>query len=146
MQKGGHCSVKTQRKLKRKSLTPPWPTSGPRALRAWAQCESLLHVLDRHAAEGACDLATLMLENAAAHLELLTDHPAFHLCRYPSMILPPTMPPPIYNRDVIRRAKTAQIPGRDVLKIPTPTVEELEALFNLPSDPPSATGGERLPS
>jgi hypothetical protein len=77
-----------------------------------------------------------MLENAAAYLENLVDLPQFQRSRYPSMVLPPRIPAPIYNHRLIRRRKTAQTPGPDALKIPTPTVEELEVLFNLPSESP----------
>jgi hypothetical protein len=138
--------VKTQRKLKRKWGKPLWPQMGPRALQAYMQCESLLFVLNRHAAEGAQSLATNMLENAAAHLEHLVDLPQFQPSRYPSMVLPPRIPPPIYNHRLIRRLRTAQTSGREASKISTPTVDELEALFNLPSEPASASQEGHSPS
>jgi hypothetical protein len=138
--------VKAERKPKRKFLEPFWPEPGPRAEQAYFQCCDLLQVLDRHAAEGACDLATVLLEAAAAYLEDLINQPEFYPSRWPSMVMPPRIPAPVYNHRLIRRLTTAQTSGRDGLKIPTPTVQELETLFNLPSEPGSASQEGHSPS
>lgn len=124
--------MKHSRGSAKKAIAPYFVKMDDRPLRAWAQCMALLSLFNQHARRGATALATQMLENAAAHLELLADHPFFQQPLDP----PQQIPPPIYNTSLIRRQR-AQATDSDSLRIQTPTVEQLEALFDLPSDPGS---------
>lgn len=122
--------MKVNRKHETRPVLPEFARMDERPLLAWGQCQRLLFLFDQHARRGSRALATQMLENAAAHLELLADHSLFQQPLDP----PVSIPLPIYNGSVVRRQKT-QAEASDALRITTPTVEQLEALFDLPSGP-----------
>jgi hypothetical protein len=137
--------MKADHKRKRKTMPVQAPTLEQRVVRAHVQCLFLINFFARQATEGWLGLATDMLENTAAHLELLADMPQFHESLKQSGLLPR------YNASVIRRreARLAAVSENKVSwpeagqsrdsRMPTPTAEQLQALFDLPSDPSPQT-------
>jgi hypothetical protein len=137
--------MKANQKRKRKTMPVQVPTLEERVIQARVQCELLISFLYRQAGDGRPNLALNLLENTAAHLELLADQPQFHESLEQSALLP------IYNESVVRRreARLAAVSENKVSwpeagqaqgsKMPTPTAEQLQALFDLPSEPSPQT-------
>ena len=69
--------MKAKQNVKPKRFEPQPRTLEERATDAYNRCQFVLKLFQEHAATRARNLATMHLENAASHLELLTQHPFF---------------------------------------------------------------------
>jgi hypothetical protein len=132
-----------------KKGSPKWsqPQAGTleeRAADASKRCIFVLKLFREHSATGARNLATHFLENAANHLEFLADHPFFRpgadmLNAFQQDALNHAAGEALINylreQGYWSRKPRQRKQNSSALRIPSPTAEQLQALFDLPSNP-----------
>lgn len=135
--------MKANQKGSRKGFQPQPQALEERAADAYNRCDFILKLFREHAAAGARNLATMFLENAAKHLELLADHPFFQpgadrLNAFRQDALNHIAGEALINhlREMGYWSRKPRQRKQDdsAFRISTPTAEQLQALFDLPRD------------
>jgi hypothetical protein len=147
--------MEANRKRKRNLASTQKPALDPvleaRILEAEFQCYRLIGFLVACAERGDSCFVIDILERTAAELEAVTNLPRFPesfntafeslIPGKPPIILPVQKPRPIYTQQA--RPAKPRFPSESCkggsLRIETPTVAQLQTLFDLPSEPPTAS-------